>query len=397
MHDTLSLGETGGGDGQSFLDGLKQYVGFTDQTAAILRSFHPVAAPHLGAIVDDFYATIERHPGARAAITGGPLQIERLKQTLRRWLDKLLLGPHDDDYAAERARIGRVHVQINLPQSYMFTAMNRIRTRLLTVAGKALVEQPERLQAVTAAVDQILDIELAIMLETYREALVARSRTSERLATIGQFAASIGHELRNPLGVIESSLYLLDQHLGAGVTAQPNVRKHLDRIAVEVKKSTKTIHDLLDLARNRAPRKLTTDLAELLSASIEAALLPTGVVVEGRIATDAATVDADPDQLRQVLSNLLTNSAQAGAGTIVVTSEALASGVALRVKDDGPGVPPAARERIFEAMFTTKAKGSGLGLSLCRQVVEAHGGTLELEPAPQGATFLITLPHAPRS
>jgi signal transduction histidine kinase len=397
MYDTLSLGETSGGDGQSFLDGLKQYVGFTEQTTAVLRSFHPIAAPHFGAIVDDFYATIERHPGARAAITGGPLQIERLKQTLRRWLDTLLLGPHDDDYSAKRARIGRIHVHINLPQSYMFTAMNRIRTRLLTVAGKAFVEQPDRLQAVTAAVDQLLDIELAIMLETYRESLVTRNRTNERLATIGQFAASIGHELRNPLGVMESSLYLLDQHLGAAVTAQPNVRKHLDRIAMEVKKSTKTIHDLLDLARDRAPRKQTTALADLLSASIEEALLPTGVVVERHIAADAITIDADPDQLRQVLSNLLTNSVQAGASNLVFSSEPVAGGVALRVKDDGPGVPPEVRDRIFEAMFTTKAKGSGLGLSLCRQVVEAHGGTLELEPSAQGATFLIALPHAARS
>ncbi len=100
----------------TFFDSLKQYVGFDEASSAALRELHPIAQPAFVAIVDDFYAAIEAHPEASAAITGGAAQIERLKQTLIRWLDLLLLGPHDEAYYELRARIGRMHVRIALPQ-----------------------------------------------------------------------------------------------------------------------------------------------------------------------------------------------------------------------------------------------------------------------------------------
>ena len=126
----------------TFLQSLKDYVGFTDRSTQALQSFHAAAAPHFATIIDDFYATIEAHPGARAAITGGSAQIERLKRTLIRWLETLLLGPHDEAYFERRARIGRVHVAIDLPQAYMFTAMDRIRVRLLGVARDEVRDDP---------------------------------------------------------------------------------------------------------------------------------------------------------------------------------------------------------------------------------------------------------------
>ena len=258
----------------TFFESLKQYVGFTEASSAALRELHPIAQPSFVSIVDDFYAAIEAHPSARAAITGGPAQVERLKQTLIRWLDTLLLGPHDEAYYQIRARIGRVHVRIDLPQGFMFTAMNRIRVHLLDVVRERLVDNPAALQRASTALHQILDLELAIMLETYREDLVVKNRNAERLATIGQFAAGIGHELRNPLGVIESSLFLLRQHLGQETASLPNVAKHLDRIGGEVVRANKTIHDLLDLARNRPPRRHPTDLRQLVESATAMALLP---------------------------------------------------------------------------------------------------------------------------
>src|SRR5437762_324093 len=106
----------------TFLDSLKHYVGFTEASSASLRELHPLAQSVFVPIADDFYAAIEAHPGARAAIAGGAAQIQRLKETLVRWLDSLLLGPHDEAYYQQRARIGRVHVRIALPQAFMFTA-----------------------------------------------------------------------------------------------------------------------------------------------------------------------------------------------------------------------------------------------------------------------------------
>jgi signal transduction histidine kinase len=382
----------------TFFESLKQYVGFTEASSATLRELHPLAQPSFVPIVDDFYAAIEAHPGARAAITGGPAQVERLKQTLIQWLDTMLLGPHDEAYYQVRARIGRVHVRIELPQGFMFTAMNRIRVHLLDVLRERLVDNPAALQRVSTALHQILDLELAIMLETYRDDLVVKSRSAERLATIGQFSAGIGHELRNPLGVIESSLFLLRQHLGPDTASLAGVAKHLDRIGGEVVRANKTIQDLLDLARNRPPRRQPTELRQLVESAAANALLPPMVRVTMTSVPDDLAVHVDPDQIQQVLVNLFTNAAQAmpWGGRIEVAAEALpsADAASIRVHDDGPGIPVEVRHRIFEALFTTKAKGSGLGLALCRRIVEAHGGSIRLAPTETGASFVLVLPTA---
>ncbi len=386
--------------GQPFLDSLKTYVGFTDESSATLAASHALVAPHFGTIIDDFYRTIEAHPGARAAITGGHEQIERLKRTLLQWIDEVFRGPHDLTYLERRARIGRVHVRINLPQAYMFTAVDRIRVKTLDVLRATLAADTDRLRRVSTALHQLLDIELAIMLETYKEDLEAKNRTAERLSTIGQFAAGIGHELRNPLGVMESSVFLLRQRLGQLSVDDAGLTKHLDKIAVEVQRSNKTINDLLELARNRAPRRVLLPAKALISRALNSVTVPPAVAIDVA-AAEEVLVDGDPDQLGHILANLILNASQAmnGSGRIWIQARRLGSEVELRVRDDGPGVPAEIRHRIFEALFTTKAKGSGLGLALCRRIAESHGGDVVLEPSPGGAAFLVTLPtqHGPAS
>lgn len=376
----------------TFFEDLKAYVGFDDDASAALRALHPHAQPHFAPIVDDFYAAIEAHAGARAAITGGEDQIARLKQTLNAWIDRMLLGPHDAEYCAMRARIGRVHVRIALPQHYMFTAMNRIRVRLLDVVQTWATGRDE-MRRLCAAVNQIIDIDLAIMLETYREDLEEKNRNAERLATIGQFAASIGHELRNPLGVIESSLFIVRQNLGAEARS-PKVTKHLDRIGIEVERANQTITQVLELARDTPPRRRLTDLRGLVDDAARMALLPAAVTCISDMPV-GLTANVDAEQLRQVLINLMMNASQAmgGRGHLWIEGAPLPEGgVRLRVRDDGPGVPAEARRRIFEALFTTKAKGSGLGLALCRRIMERHGGTIDLEDTATGASFQMTIP-----
>jgi two-component system sensor histidine kinase HydH len=379
----------------TFFENVKLYVGFTDQSSAALRRLHPLARPFFVPIVDDFYAAALAHPEARTAITGGAAQIERLKRELSRWIDELLLGPHDEAYYERRARIGRAHVRIGLPQRYLVTAMDRIRVRLLDVV-RAQVGEPSVAHETATALDQLIDLELAVMLETYREDLVERNRRTERLATLGQLAASIGHELRNPLGVVESSLYLLRQHLGEALAQSPQVAKHLDRIDVEIKRATHTVGGVLDLARDRPPQRRPTELRLLVEAAAEAASLPPAVTFHSSVPA-GLTANLDFEQMRQVLINLFDNSAQAllDRGHVWVEGASSPDGGAwLRVRDDGPGIPSGDRRRLFEALFTTKAKGSGLGLALCRRIVEAHGGSIESEDTPSGASFLLTVPPA---
>src|SRR5579863_9685190 len=142
---------------RTFRENVKAYVGFDDAATESLREAHPLVAPRFGAIIDDFYATIEAHPNARAAITGGAAQIARLKQSLLRWIDELFKGPHDNEYFERRARIGRVHVRIDLPQMYMFTAMDRIRLRSADALREAPGVAPEKLNRMLTALHQILD------------------------------------------------------------------------------------------------------------------------------------------------------------------------------------------------------------------------------------------------
>ena len=383
------------GSMSTFREKVSAYVGFDASATAALRQAHPLVAPHFPAIIDDFYATIEAHPDARAAITGGAAQIARLKQSLLRWIDELFKGPHDEAYFERRARIGRVHVRIDLPQVYMLTAMDRIRLHSVDLLRDAPGVDPAALRRMLAALHMILDVELAIMLETYRDDLLTKNRTAERLATIGQFAAGIGHELRNPLGVVESSAFLVSKRLEQLGVSDPGVARHMEKITTEVKRSGKTINDLLELAKNRPMKRRHVDAREFTVEAVAAAHLAPAVRVSVEVPA-GLPLDADPDQLTRVVTNLLINAGQAmtDSGQIWIDGQREGTTTTLRVRDDGPGVPVDVRDRIFEALFTTKAKGSGLGLALCRRIVEAHGGTIALDASERGAAFKIVVPDA---
>ena len=158
---------------------MKQYVRFGDLDEAALRALAPHAIAHFHRIADEFYARLAEHPAAHGVFSG-PAQVERLKVSLHQWMELLVTGPWDAAYFAKRARIGRMHVKIALPQRYMFGAMNLIRIALTKVASDAFADdEPMRLRVV-GAVAKILDLELAIMLETYAEAFVEKVQVLER-------------------------------------------------------------------------------------------------------------------------------------------------------------------------------------------------------------------------
>jgi signal transduction histidine kinase len=374
-------------------EAAKRYVEFDMDSAAHLRLLHPIALPHLERIAEDFYDAAEKAPAAAIVITGGREQIERLKRTLVEWMDSLLAGPHDAAYLDARSRIGRVHVRIALPQEFMFTALNRIRIQLSDIARDSLAPDLELSAKVLGALHKIMDLELMIMIDTYREHLLEKMRATERLAVIGQLAASIGHELRNPLGTIESSLFLLRQRLAKLQIDDPQLTKHHAKIENQVKHCGKTINNLLDLARDRPPRRQRTVAATLVTRAAEQAALPSGVSVKMQD-LDGLTVDADPDDMLHVLVNLLTNAAQAmpSGGTIRVSGSRWKGGTVLKVADEGPGIPVEIQHRVFEALFTTKARGTGLGLALARRILYAHGGEIDLESSQYGAVFRLWIP-----
>jgi signal transduction histidine kinase len=377
-------------ENETLLVELKRYVGWSADDEQALRALHPLAAPRFRAMAEVFYDTILTHEGARRALRGGESQVGHLKVTLQNWLDTLLSGPWDEAYFESRCRIGRYHVRIALPQHYMFGAMNVIRRELNAVVDEAYLADPPRLALARRAVGRILDLELAMMLHTYREDLLAQNARTERLATFGQLVASISHDLRNPLGVIETSLFILRSRAGE----DERLKKHLDRIGDQLAVANGIITNLLDMIRNRPLAKEPVQLAALVQGSAEAVQRPDAVQVEVA-GVDGVEVQGDPTQLRQVFTNLLANAVHAAspAGHVRVRGARAQGAVEVAVEDSGPGVDEVTERRLFEPLITTKERGVGLGLAIVKRIVERHGGTVAYDRAPGGgARFTVRLP-----
>jgi signal transduction histidine kinase len=216
---------------------------------------------------------------------------------------------------------------------------------------------------------------------------------AERLAMLGQLASSVGHELRNPLAVMTNALFYLDMVLEE---SDPEVRDYLGILRHEIRLSEKIVSDLLDFARLKAPQRERVDLAALVEEQLQRLGLPPSVEIERRLAPGLPAAFADTVQVGQVFLNLAVNAVQAmgeGGGTLTVEGRVDGEGfVQLVVRDQGPGVTPELRERIFEPLFTTKARGIGLGLAVSRRLAEANGGELVLLDDPGGAAFALRLP-----
>jgi signal transduction histidine kinase len=231
--------------------------------------------------------------------------------------------------------------------------------------------------------------ERTVKLRAAEESLMRR----EKLALMGQFASSIGHEIRNPLGVIGNAASCLDRVL---TDKTPEVRKYLDVLNAQVKLSADIVNSLLDLSRDSPPRRQTVDIASLLIPPLRKCA-SSDVAIEVDIPSDLPAVDVDPMHLARVIDNLLTNAVQAihGKGVVRVKARMMDRFVGVEVSDSGPGVAAEHQTRIFEPLFTTKARGIGLGLALSKSLVQANGGDLELvSRTGEGATFAFTLPVA---
>jgi len=375
---------------ETLLQEFKRYVSFDEADERALRELYLLAEPSFADIAETFYARILAHEGARRALAGGESQVGRLKVTLGRWMGEVLQGPWDEAWFEGHCRIGRVHVQIDLPQHYMFAAMDVLRDELGRVAERA--PDPARRAATRRALDKVLDLELAIMLHTYREDLLAARARSERLATFGQLVGSIGHELRTPLAVMETSLFLLQRR----ATEDETLRKHLGRIGEQVRLANGIINDLLEIIRDAPLQKEPLELGGLLAEVADAVPRPADARVEISGFSSLPPVPGDKGKLRQVFVNLVGNALHAAGagGRVWIRGEADGEAVAVAVEDSGPGVDPSVRDRLFEPLVTTKPTGVGLGLALVKRIVERHGGSVRYQPRQGGgACFSVRIPR----
>ena len=217
----------------------------------------------------------------------------------------------------------------------------------------------------------------------------------EKLAAVGQLASTVGHELRNPLGVVMNVLYLMEA--GAGNDPDGPMRRHIATAKREISAATLIVSDLLDYSAGRQPILAPVRVSELVAEALSVAPPPKGiqVVQEG---DPHLTIDADHDQIRQALLNLITNGYDAmsgGGGTLTVSVIPASESVQITVTDTGDGMDAETRDAIFTPFFTKKARGIGLGLAVTKRIVEAHHGTITVRSAPSaGSSFTITVPAA---
>jgi signal transduction histidine kinase len=254
---------------------------------------------------------------------------------------------------------------------------------------------PPELSALARAFNQMTS-----SLAAQREQLIR----SEKLASVGQLAAGVAHEIGNPLAAILGYVDILRvDRAGSGALPEAERRDALDRVKAETQRITRIIRDLLEYSRPSHEEPSRIDPLVVVS-SAQALLAPQARFHEVRItATPEAgpwpTVLVSQGRMTQVLVNLLLNAADAmdGKGQVSVTCERAAGRVRIAVSDQGPGIERELRRKVFDPFFTTKppGQGTGLGLSISRAIVETYGGTLELDPeVERGARFVIDLPAA---
>lgn len=372
-------------------EAIKGYVGFSEADAKHLARFHPCARPHFEAIVAHFYDKVTACPEASAVITGGQAQIDRLKRTMIDWLDSGLAGPHDLEFCQRRRRTGDVHVRIGLPQHLMVTAMSVIRIDLRRVAEQAYADDSAERSEVVEALHRWLDMELAIMIEAYRAASEEQLRRRARLATIGQLAATIAHDLRNPLSVLDSSLYILRRHVGD----DGRLQRHVKRMSEQLGLSNAIISDLLEVARESTPRDQRLDVADLVTEVLDGLTRPDDVQVDLDL-RPGLRMRGDRGLLRQALSNLVGNAFIAlreRGGRVRIVGRLEGDDVWIGVEDDGPGFPEQILPEVFQPLVTTRPKGTGLGLALVESVARRHGGVATAGNGPDGgARVFMRLP-----
>lgn len=215
----------------------------------------------------------------------------------------------------------------------------------------------------------------------------------EKLAVLGQLSGGIGHELRNPLGAIKNASYFLNMVLEE---PEPDVKETLKIIENEVETSERIISSLLSFARPKPPLMRKVNINNVVEEKLSRTVIPENIDVVNQLDDALPSILVDPDQLGQVFGNIILNAIQAmpKGGRLIIKSEISSpEEVATSFVDTGMGISEENLKRLFKPLFTTKAKGIGLGLAITKILVEGHGGTIEVQSEiGKGSTFTVKLP-----
>jgi signal transduction histidine kinase len=373
---------------------LQEYSGWTEEDALRVQSIAALMEPYIPSLIDDFYEEIDRHPDARKVITGGEAQVQRLKGTLRAWLRDLLNGPYDREYVIRRWRVGKRHVEIGLDQVYTNVALSRLRKRLLRALEQAWQKDPRELLSIRESLNTLIDLDLAKIEDAYQTEHFERQQRIERFAALGKVAGGVAHELRNPLNVVKTSVYFL---LHARNPKPEKVTEHLRRIEKQVAMADAVITALTNFARMPVPSTRPFSIAQCLKEVIEITGVPGDIQITVDCPPSLPPALGDVDQLRIVFGNLIRNAREAmpKGGHLTLAGRESEGVIHVDIKDTGTGIAPEDLHRIMEPLYSTKARGLGLGLAIAREIlIRNHGQLQATSELGRGTTMTVSLPAA---
>ncbi len=216
---------------------------------------------------------------------------------------------------------------------------------------------------------------------------------TEKLATVGQLTSIVAHELRNPLAVIKNAAYLLN--LEEEIKTAPEVKENVDMISDEVNNANKIISDLLQFSRVKEPTLKPANINAIVKKVLNQLKTPAGIRLTMKLHNNLPDIEMDSRQIEQVFCNIITNAVQAMAddGELTIETNLYSNHIVTSITDTGSGIAEENLEKIFEPLFSTKAKGTGLGLPVCALLIEKHSGKINVKSRPdEGTTFTIKLP-----
>jgi PAS domain S-box-containing protein len=282
-----------------------------------------------------------------------------------------------------------------LPQNTVFDDFEvehdfkTIGQRTMLLNARRVYREAKKTQMILLAIEDVTERKQAE--EELRKAQEELDR-KERLAILGQLSGGVGHELRNPLGAIKNAAYFLNMAIEE---PEPDVKETLEILQKEVATSERIISSLLGFARPKPPTLRKVDINNLVRDMMPQLSVPENVEVETRLESLPAIL-ADPNQIGQVLQNIIYNGIQSmpEGGRLVIKSAASEPGWAsVSITDTGVGIPENIKSKVFEPLFTTKAKGIGLGLAVSKTLVEGNGGIIDVDSEiGKGSTFTLRLP-----
>ena len=377
---------------------LKTYIGIMEDDLVELQTAKEAVLDNTETILDKFYDQVLDNGIASGILKGAESSVNQLKGTLKVWLSDLFSCPLDEAFFKKQQYIGARHIQIELPQPFMVLGMNVIRTAVTHELIRFFKGDPDKMLRACDALNRVLDLSLAIILQSYqnsREALLEEkiNQENEYIITIGRMSTSIAHEIKNPLAGINGAVEVMRDAL----PEDDENKKVMNAILGQTKRLTGTVTDLLQFARPVKANIQDTPLSKILE-STELLLKNDPAYREVVIETDSALPQAvlrvDPILIQDVFSNLFSNACHAmnGKGRIRVYAESQNERIALFVQDEGPGISDDWKDKIFSPFATNKTHGTGLGLPICKKIVESHGGRLSLLPSDHGTLFCFTLP-----